>query len=118
MTIAEAEAARQGLSLTTLQLDLETEPLPEGPWEVIVCRYFLWRPLFTAFPSALAPGGHLIFIHFTRSNLQRHSRPGRRYLLEDGELPGLLAGLESIRYEEGWTADDNHEARVLARRET
>lgn len=109
-----AEAA--GLALATLRVDLEEEPLPPGPWDLIVCTYFLHRPIFAAFPAALAPGGLLVFAHATRSNLQRHPRPGPRHVLEDGELPGLLGPLEVLRSEEGWLESGRHEARVLARR--
>src|ERR671929_84127 len=50
-------------------------------WDVIVCTYFLHRPLFSAFQAALAPGGWLVVTHATRSNLERHARPGPEYLL-------------------------------------
>ena len=55
-------------------------------------------------------------VHPTRSNLRRHTRPGPRHLLGDGELPGLVRGLEVLRYEEGWTEQGRHEARLVARR--
>ena len=55
-------------------------------------------------------------VHPTRSNLTRHERPGPRHLLEDGELPVLVRGLEIVRYEEGWTEEDQHDARLVARR--
>ena len=109
------EAARAGLPLRTRAIDLEAEPLPPGPWSLILCVDFLWRPLFEAIPAALAPGGLLVVVHPTRSNLRRHTRPGPRHLLEDGELPGLVRGLEVLRYEEGWTEQGRHEARPVAR---
>jgi hypothetical protein len=37
-------------------------------------------------------------------------------VLEDGELPSLVRGLEIVRLEEGWLAEGRHEARVVARR--
>jgi SAM-dependent methyltransferase len=113
---ASQEARRLGLPLRTMEIDLEAEGLPGGPWELILCAYFLWRPLFATAPAALAPGGTLVAIHPTRSNLQRHERPGPAYLLEDGELPGLVRPLEIVRSEEGWTAEGRREARLVARR--
>ena len=89
---------------------------PAGPWDLIVCVDFLWRPLLAALPTALAPGGLLAIAHPTRSNLLRHDRPGPRHLLEDGELPGLVGALELLRFEEGWTPEGRHEARLVARR--
>ena len=87
-----------------------------GPWDLIVCVRFLWRPLFAIIPEALSPGGVLVVAHPTRSNLARHERPGPRHLLEDGELPGLVRSLEIVRYEEGWTEENQHDARLVARR--
>lgn len=110
------EARREGLSLATLQVDLEAAPLPGGPWDLVLCTYFLHRPLFAAFAAALAPGGLLVFAHATRSNLLRHARPGPDHVLEDGELPTLVRGLDVLRYEEGWLESGRHEARLVARR--
>jgi 2-polyprenyl-3-methyl-5-hydroxy-6-metoxy-1,4-benzoquinol methylase len=113
---AAAAARAEGLPLRTLLVDLTSSPLPAGPWDVILCTYFLHRPLYAAFAAALAPGGLLAAAHATRSNLERHARPGPDHLLEDGELPGLVRGLELLRSEEGWLESGRHEARVVARR--
>lgn len=113
---AAAAARAEGLRLTTLQVDLEASPLPAGPWDLILCSYFLHRPLFDAFPAALAPGGLLVFAHATRKNLERHPRPGLAHLLLDGELPGLVRGLDVLRSQEGWLEAGRHEARLVARR--
>jgi tellurite methyltransferase len=100
--------------LRTMQLDLESEPLPPGPWDLILCSHFLHRPLFARFPGALAPGGMLVIAHPTASNLERHPKPGRQFLLEDGELPKLISGLDVLLYKEGWTSSGRHEALLLA----
>jgi len=113
---AASAARREGLPLATAQLDLEAEPLPAGPWDVILCTYYLRRPLFAAFAAALGPGGLLVTAHATRSNLERHARPGAGHLLEDGELPSLVQGLEVIRLTEGWLESGRHEARAVARK--
>jgi SAM-dependent methyltransferase len=116
LDLAGREATRAGLPLRTRALDLEAESLPPGPWDLILCVDFLWRPLFEAIPAALASGGLLVVAHPTRSNLQRHARPGPQYLLEDGELLGLVRSLEVLRYEEGWMEEGRHEARLVAQR--
>jgi SAM-dependent methyltransferase len=116
LALAREAAGAEGLALRTQAIDLETEPFPEGPWDVILCVQFLWRPLFAAFPAALAPGGFLVVAHPTRSNLERHSRPGPAHLLDDGELPRLIGNLSVLHYEEGWTDEGRYEARLVARR--
>ncbi|ATB31508.1 class I SAM-dependent methyltransferase [Melittangium boletus] len=112
---ATASAHEAGLPLRTLRLDLEEAPLPPGPFDVVLCLNYLWRPLFAAFPGALAPGGLLVFAQPTRSNLRRHAHPSARFLLEDGELPRLLQGVEILSYTEDWTEAGRHEARLVAR---
>ncbi|MEO8497449.1 MAG: class I SAM-dependent methyltransferase [Planctomycetota bacterium] len=115
LQIAEVRAAEAGVSLATQRIDLEAEPFPPGPWNLIVSVHFLWRPLFDIFPAVLAPGGTLVCIHPTRTNLQRHPKPSARHLLDDGELPRLVKDLSVIHYEEGWLAEGRHEAVLVAR---
>lgn len=113
---ASREARAAGLALEPLRIDLEASPLPRGPWDVVVCTYFLHRPLFAAFAAELAPGGWLVVAHATRSNLQRHPRPGPAHVLEDGELPALVPSLELVEHVEGWLESGRHEARLVARK--
>jgi len=112
-----ATAARAaGLPLETRRLDVEEAPLPPGPFDVVLCLNYLWRPLFAALPGVLAPGGLFVFAQPTRRNLERHAHPSARFLLEEGELPGLLGGLEVVSLTEAWTEAGRHEARLVARR--
>lgn len=115
LEIAREEAEAQGIALSTLTHDVEADGLPPGPWDVIVDVHFIHRPLFAQWADALAPGGLLLFEHQTMKNLERHAKPSGRWLLEVGELPGLIQGLEVIHYEECWGEADRHEARLLAR---
>jgi tellurite methyltransferase len=120
LDLARAAAAEAGVSLDLVRADLEEEPLPAGPFDVVLCFNFLRRPLFNAFPAVLAPGGLLVYRQPTKSNLTRHARPPAGFLLDDGELPALVQGLEVLRHQEGWfppgAAVQYHEARLLARR--
>jgi SAM-dependent methyltransferase len=116
LSLAAGAARAEGLPLATVQVDLEAAPLPAGPWDLVLCAYFLHRPLFAALPAVLVPGGLLVVAHATRTNLERHPRPGPAHLLDDGELPRLVAGLELLHVEEGWLESGRHEARVVARR--
>jgi SAM-dependent methyltransferase len=113
---AAREARARGLPLATARVDLEEDAAPPGPWDLVLCLYFLHRPLLAAAPSLLRPGGILAVAHATRRNLERHPRPGPRHVLEEGELPTLVRGLEVLRSEEGWLEGGRHEARLVARR--
>jgi tellurite methyltransferase len=109
-----ARAAARGLA--TALVDFDVDPLPPGPWDVILCSHFLHRPLFREFPAALAPGGLLIVAHPTLRNLTRHAHPSREYLLGEGELEELARGLEVVSSAEGWVESGKHEARLVARK--
>ena len=115
---ASERAAVAGVSIRTRVCDVKTEPLPAGPWDLVLCSYFLERSLFDTFPRLLAPGGLLVFWHATKSNLERHDRPPAGFLLEDGELAGLAGSLAVLRCDEGWFDEGRHEARLVARKST
>lgn len=116
LELARAEAAARGARLATIEIDLEVEPLPAGPWALILCFHFLERHLFPSYRAALAPGGVLVVVHPTRRNLERHASPSARFLLEEGELGRLAGELEVLRLDEGWLDGGRHEARLVARR--
>jgi SAM-dependent methyltransferase len=114
--LARAEAARAGVSLDTLVIDCEQEPLPPSPWDLILTFHYLHRPLFETLPQVLAPGGWLVVVQPTQKNLERHAHPSSRFLLDEGELPNLVRDLTVVRYEEGWSTEGRHEALLVARR--
>lgn len=118
LKLAVERAEAEGLKLHTLEVDLAEAPFPAGPWDVIASFLFLQRSLFPAMVEALRPGGWLVFLQPTVTNLERHPKPPRRFLLEPGELGALLAPLpiEIVRLEEKWQASGHHEARLLAHR--
>ncbi len=120
LDIARERAAAAGVELTTQHVDLEADPFPLGPnpsgkWDLIVSFQFLWRPLFTEFAKALAPGGLLVFSQPTVRNLEKHAKPPARFLLEEGELRQLASDLEIVHYEEDWLAEGRHDALLVAR---
>ncbi len=116
LTIAAETARAAGLTIDARHIDLVVDPLPPGPWDVVVCFHYLQRDLFPAMLAELAPGGLLVAELATVRNLERRDRPERPYLIDEGELPTLVAPLEIVVFDEGWHADDRHEARLVARR--
>jgi len=96
-------ALRCGLSLRTRGLDLEagTPDLGSAGYDVVVVFRYLHRPLFPALREALRPGGVLVYETFTRGQAARGHPRNPAFLLEEGELPRLVAPLEILRYEEG-----------------
>jgi len=116
LALARERAAAAGVRLTTLEADLEAGEFPPGPWDLIVSVCYLWRPIYAVYPRVLLPGGILAVVQPTVRNLERHDKPPAGFLLEEGELPKLVTGLEVLHYEEGWLADGRHDAALVARR--
>lgn len=104
------------LPLTTQCVDVDEEPFPAGPWDLILTCLFLWRPLFAMSSQVLAPHGRLVIIQPTRRNLERHPKPPLPFLLQEGELARLAPPLEIEYYSEGWSLDGRHDAVLVARR--
>lgn len=122
MTLASDNAHRVGVTVNTHVADLDTESLPNGPWDVIVKLYFLKRALIPRIIASLAPGGVFLWVHPTRTNLRRHARPSARFLLDDGEAERSIADLvhshdvQIIECREGWQNTDRHESIVVLKR--
>ena len=120
-TVALEHAARlarsRRVNLSLVQRNLEVDGLPSGTWDVILIHHFLDRALLGEVPDALEPEGVLVFCQPTRRNLERHERPGPEYLLKEGELADLVAGLplDPVVLEESWGIEGRHEARLVAR---
>ncbi len=112
--LCRSNARAEGLEFTTCVLDLESEALPNGPFLLISCFFYLQRDLFPQLRQRLGPGGCLVAELPTRRNLERHPKPGPRFLLEANELLELVAPLEVVYYREGWI-DDHAVAQVAAR---
>ena len=117
LKLAQTRAAAAGFSIATAQLDLEDEPLPAGPWDVVFSMLYLQRDLYAKMAAVLAPGGTLLAMQPTLTNLERHAKPPAPFLLRPGELATLLpSSLEVLLLTEQWSAQGQHQARVVARR--
>ncbi len=112
---ARQRALAEDLLIATVEVDLESEPLPAGPWDVITVANYLQQDLFAAMVRGLAPGGLLAVVIATVTNLERHERPGRPFLLEEGEVVGLIGdGVKILHHSEEWRDNDRHEAHLVA----
>ncbi len=116
LDLAAQRAEAAGVEIRCIQRDLLESGLPRGRWDFVLCCLFLHRPMLASVADLLNPGGLFVLIQPTRSNLQRFRRPPARFLLDDGELPGLIeaAGLEIRHYREGWLEDGRHDAIAIA----
>lgn len=113
---AQERATSLGLALSTERVDLERQPPPDGPWDLILVSHYLHRPLLARLPERLTPDGIVVVGIATVTNLDRHAKPSARFLLDDGELPELLPGISTIRHLENWSPWGVHESRLVAGR--
>jgi len=118
IAIAEERAAAANVEVSLVHADLTVDGPPAGPWDLVLIVHYLQRDLFPRVIEQLAADGLLAFSVATTRNLERHDRPGLPYVLDEGEAPSLVDGLDIIHYAEGWSIEDRHEARVVARRRT
>jgi hypothetical protein len=124
LQIARERAAAAGVSLETLEVDLAECGLPAGPWDLITSICYLWQPTPQLLREGLAPGGVFVMIQPTTTNLERHEKPPRDFLLPSGELAALFTpaacaehGLRLCYSVEEWSADDLHDAVLVVKRE-
>ena len=98
-----------------VEADLQASLFPEGPWDLVLIVHYLDRALYPTIRTQLAPGGLLAVAVATERNLERHDRPSLPYVLAPGEAPALVEGMRIVHYAEGWSVEDRHEARLVAR---
>lgn len=113
LAIARQRAEQANVEIGAIEIDLDCDSIPTGPWDLILTFFYLCRPLFRRFPSVMSPTGRLIVVQPTLSNLQRHAKPPAEFLLDDGELPNLVEGLEILHYQEGWSVEGRHDAIII-----
>ena len=106
----------RGLNIETLVADLETDPLPLGPFQVITCFKYRQPELFPTIQARLNSGGLFLGEVATIQNLERHNRPSLRFMAEAGELRELCNSMKILYYGEGWF-DDQALARIVAQKE-
>ncbi|HUE86239.1 MAG TPA: class I SAM-dependent methyltransferase [Vicinamibacterales bacterium] len=88
--------------ITTECMDLESgvARLGEGCYDAVVVFNYLHRPLMPAIVRAVRDGGVLIYETFTVGQARRGRPRNPAFLLQEGELPGLVAPLRIIRSRE------------------
>jgi SAM-dependent methyltransferase len=83
------------------QADLESLELPGMQFDVVLCSYFLHRPLLPHLEKRVAPGGFLIYETYTLAQLAFEGGPRNpEFLLRPGELRAAFPRLEIVFYRE------------------
>ena len=96
LRIGTRMAQQCGLRLSAIVADLDTYPLPEAWFTVIVGIRYLNRDLFASLMRALVPGGLLFYKTFNTNRQRQHPGFKTRYLLQPGELLQSFPGFRTI----------------------
>jgi SAM-dependent methyltransferase len=112
---AAAMAALAGhAEAVTADIEGAPWPLAGRTFDAVVVANYLWRPLLPALTAALAPGGVLLYETFAAGN-ETVGRPKRpEFLLGQGELLAVAAGLRIVAYEDGFLSDPDRFVQRLA----
>jgi SAM-dependent methyltransferase len=105
----KAAARRLGFRVETEIKDLETgsADLGDEVYDVVLVVNYLHRPLFPVLARTVRKGGWLLYETYTKAQpitqpvADRGKPTNAAFLLEPGELPGLVAPLEVVRQREG-----------------
>jgi len=117
--LARARADTAGVELDVRRVELGAEPLPAGPFNLVLSHAYLDVEVWREAVGRLGVGGIALLCQPTVRNLERRDRPGRSWLLEEGEMEQFVAALDGVdvlELSEGWTDEDRHEARAVLRR--
>lgn len=111
-------ARRNGVSLQTIQRDVEADPsLPVATYDVVHVARFLHRPLLPALAAAVKPGGWLVYETFHERNRETGRRPTRpEHLLRTGELREAFHTLEPMIVRDEVRRDGRWFSQFLGRR--
>jgi SAM-dependent methyltransferase len=110
-----AADATPGAQLLAADLEHGPWPFADRRFDAVVVTNYLWRPLWPALMTCLAPGG--LYLHETFSEDQPSvGRPRRsEFLLDHGELLQACAALRIVAYEDGFlSSPDRFVQRIVA----
>lgn len=95
-------AAAEGVKISTIVADLESDyHLSPAAYDLIICFYYLHRPLIHEIKQALRRGGIIIYETFTVDQKQWDKPSNPDHLLKHGELHDMFSDWRVIKYREG-----------------
>ncbi|MFO7765169.1 MAG: class I SAM-dependent methyltransferase [Pelovirga sp.] len=89
--------------IDVIQADLEAAnfQFPQGPFDLVLQCYYLYRPLLPALLEAVRPGGFAIIRTFSRAGEEQFGPVNKGISLAPGELLHLFSEWDILLYEEG-----------------
>ncbi len=120
LRLGEEAARRANVAIQWVHADLEREPLPAGPFDVVLLFNYLDRRRMGTFLDAVAPGGYLLGETFLeRQRALGWGPTSSDHLLASGEIFTLIRPYELVSAREALEVLDGRPmavGSVLARR--
>jgi tellurite methyltransferase len=99
---AVALAASEGVKIKSVVADLENGyRLPASAFDLIICFYYLHRPLIPEIKQALKPGGVVVYETYICDQAQWGKPSNPDHLLQHDELLNMFHDWRIIKYREG-----------------
>ncbi len=97
-----AELAKErGLDVNWHQADLDVDPVPNAPYELIVSCFYMNRNLIPSIKEWLAPNGFVVFEQHMESSFDVQGPATSDWRLAPNELLRLFSDFRIVHYEEG-----------------
>ena len=97
-----AAAATESLPIDCQCCDLERQsPEMAQDFDLVLCFYYLHRPLLPWLLAAVKPGGLAVLRTFSSAGSFPPGKLDSQFVLQPGELLTVFAGWEILRHEEG-----------------
>ncbi len=113
VTLAESE----GVKISTLVADLENGyRLPLAAYDLIVCFYYLHRPLIAEIKQSLRPGGVVVYETYNTDQAEWGRPKNPDHLLQHNELLNMFCDYRILRYREGVIEPRKAIASIIARK--
>ena len=112
---AAQTAAAENAQVNWINLDLQNDELPAGPYDLIVVSRFLLHTLVPQILDRVATGGAIVYEQHVRSNETDIGGPrSNRFRLREQELLRLFGELHVDSYYEGLVVDPGGARMALA----
>jgi SAM-dependent methyltransferase len=119
LTRLRGHARDRGVSIDTIQADLDQYPLPRNHFDLAVKTLYLQRNIFAAMKECLVPGGIAVVETFLIDQREIGHPRNPAFLLERGELVEVFADFDILVSAEGlfeMGAERAFLSRLVARR--
>ena len=109
------DAEKRKLAINTIELDLESDSLPQQRYALIVMVRYTNSGLIPRLLTLLEDGGHFLCEEHLETDADVIGPTDPAFRVRSNELPELASGLQILHYNEGLIEDPDGRTAALAR---